>query len=60
MPSTDAQKRASAEYNKKKTVQIALRLNVETEKDIIDQLNKVPSKMGYIKELIRKDIENNK
>ena len=36
MPSTDAQKRASPEYKKKKTVQIALRLNVETEKDIID------------------------
>lgn len=60
MPRTEAQKKASAEFNKRKTVQVALRLNIETEKDIIDQLNKVPSKMGYIKELIRKDIENNK
>ena len=60
MPTTDAQKRASAEFNKRKTVQVALRLNIETEKDIIDQLNKVPSNMGYIKELIRKDIEANK
>ena len=60
MPRTEAQKRASAEFNKRKTVQVALRLNIETEKDIIDQLNRVPSKMGYIKELIRKDIAYNK
>lgn len=60
MPRTEAQKRASAEFNKRKTVQVALRLNIETEKDIIDQLNQVPSKMGYIKELIRKDIASNK
>lgn len=57
MATTEAQKRASAEYNKRKTVQVALRLNIETEKDIIDQLNSVPSKMGYIKELIRNDIK---
>lgn len=54
---SESQKKASAEFNKRKTVQVALRLNIDTEKDIIEKLNQVPSKMGYIKDLIRKDIE---
>lgn len=36
MASSEAQKKASAEFNKRKTVQVALRLNIETEKDIIE------------------------
>lgn len=59
MASSEAQKKASAEFNKRKTVQVALRLNIEKEKDIIDKLNSVPSKMGYIKQLIREDIKKN-
>ena len=31
-----------------------------TEADIIEKLDSVPNKAGYIKELIRRDIENNK
>ena len=30
-----------------------------TEKDIMDKLDSVPNKAGYIKALIRKDIEEN-
>lgn len=59
MASSEAQKKASAEFNKRKTVHVALRLNIEKEKDIIDKLNSVPSKMGYIKQLIREDIKKN-
>lgn len=54
--STKAEIKASAVYNKKNTVQIALRINVSTESDILNKLNQVPNKMRYIKDLIRKDI----
>ena len=53
---TEAEKRAIDKYNKANTICVLLRLNVMTDKDIIDKLDVVPSKMGYIKELIKKDI----
>ena len=37
-----------------------VRLNYNTDKDIIKKLDEVDSKMGYIKELIRKDLQTNK
>lgn len=52
---TEAQLRAKAKYNKTNTVGYCLRLNKNTDKDIIDILDKVGSKSGYIKELIRLD-----
>lgn len=39
---------------------VSLRLNYNTDKDIIQKLDEVNSKMGYIKELIRKDLQTNK
>ena len=51
-----AQIKASNKYNKEKTLTICLRLNKETDKDIIDILESVKSKQGYIKELIREDL----
>lgn len=51
------QQKAVKKYNKANTISICVRLNKNTDSDIIDKLNDVPSKMGYIKELIRKDIE---
>lgn len=45
------------DYNKANTKSVALRFNIKTDADILDQLSKVPSKMGYIKSLIREDIE---
>lgn len=56
MASTEAQKRASARYNKTHTIQIPLRLNRNTDTDILAALDKVPSRAGYIKALIRADI----
>lgn len=54
--STESQIRASIRYNKENTVQISLKLNRSTDADLIDSLNRVTNKQGYIKELIRKDI----
>lgn len=54
---TKAEIRASNKYNKEKTISVQLRLNKTTDADIIAKLATVPSKMGYIKELIRKDIQ---
>lgn len=43
-------------FNKEKTKCVLLRLNLSTDKDILEKLDSVPTKMGYIKELIRADI----
>lgn len=43
-------------YDKENTVQFRLKLNRKTDADIIEQLNDVPNKQGYIKALIRADI----
>lgn len=56
--STESQIRASIRYNKENTVQISLKLNRSTDADLIDSLNRVRNKQGYIKELIRRDIDN--
>ena len=54
--STESQIRASVKYNKENTVQISLKLNRSTDADLIDNLNRVANKQGYIKELIRRGI----
>lgn len=56
---TEAQRRASNRYNKVNTTQVLLRLNLNTERDIIEALDAQPSKAGYIKRLIREDVERN-
>ena len=56
--STESQVRASIKYNKENTVQISLKLNRSTDADLIDSLNRIENKQGYIKELIRRDIAN--
>lgn len=48
--------KAINKFNKEKTKCIQIRLNKNTDADILEKLENVPSKMGYIKELIRKDI----
>ena len=53
---TEAQKRASAKYEANHTRQIKLKLNLETDKDILNRLDSVDNKQGYIKDLIRKNI----
>lgn len=52
----ESQKRASAKYDAKATKQIKLKLNISTDADILERLDEVDNKQGYIKELIRRDI----
>lgn len=52
-----AQIRASNRYNKDNTTTLCIRLNKETDKDIIEALRRVDNKSGYIKDLIRADQE---
>lgn len=46
------------EYDASNTVQIRLKLNKKTDADILDRLDEVPNKQGYIKGLIRDDLKN--
>lgn len=52
----DSRTKAKNKYNKEKTKAYCLRLNLKTDKDIIEILDSVKSKQGYIKQLIREDI----
>lgn len=56
MAETEAQKRAREKYEKTNTVQLHLKLNRNTDADILEKLDSVGNKQGYIKSLIRKDI----
>ena len=53
---SEAQKRAKARYDKKTARQVVLKLNSNTDGDILERLSEVGNKQGYIKNLIRKDI----
>ena len=46
------------EFNRKNYRRVEIRLNINTEKHLIDHLEKKPNKQGYIKSLIEKDIES--
>lgn len=54
---TEARKKATAKYQRKNTRQIILRLNIRTDADILERLDSQGNKQGYIKQLIRADIE---
>lgn len=53
---TEAQKRAAEKYDANNTIQIKLKLNKKTDADIIERLESIGNKQGYIKEIIRADI----
>lgn len=57
MPETEAQKRAREKYESANCVQIKLKLNKNTDADILKKLNSVPSKQGFIKELLRESLQ---
>lgn len=38
------------------TTRVVMNLNHHTDKELLEKLNSVPSKQGYIKALIRKDL----
>jgi hypothetical protein len=56
MKTTEAQARATKKYQKANTRMFTLRLNLNTDMDIINKLEQVENKQGYIKQLIRTDI----
>lgn len=43
-------------YDKKNTKQFMMKLNLKYDADIIDKLESVKNRQGYIKDLIRNDI----
>lgn len=49
--------KAQTKWNSENTTRVNLKLNNRTDADIIEKLNSVPSKMGYIKTLIREDMK---
>lgn len=53
---SESLKKAVAKYDSLNTKQIKLKLNLKTDRDIIEQLEKQGNKQGYIKQLIRADI----
>ena len=62
---TEAQRRARNKWNaahskeiEARNQKVLFRLDKESDKDIISKLDSVPSKQGYIKGLIRKDISD--
>lgn len=54
---SEAQRRAVKKYDDSNTRKITFKFNLETDKDIIERLDTVPNRQGYIKELIRADIK---
>ena len=47
---------AVKKYQASNIQQMTLKFNKNTDQDILEKLNTVPSKQGYVKKLIRKDI----
>lgn len=52
-----SQRRAAAKYDAAHTRQITLKLNTKTDADILQRLDRVSNKQGYIKALIRADLK---
>lgn len=53
---SESQARAQAAYDRKNTVRLSLKLNVQTDKDIIQWIRSQKSMQGTIKQLIREEI----
>lgn len=53
---TEAQIKAQKKYDAENTRQVHLKLNRRTDSDVLERLDNVPSKQGYIKDLIRADL----
>ena len=57
---TEAKIKANNASNKRNSTTVLLRLNYNTDADILEKLDQVDSKMGYIKTLIREDLKKEK
>ena len=44
-------------YDQQHTARVSIKLNTTTDADILEHLDKQPNKQGYIKALIREDIQ---
>jgi hypothetical protein len=55
-----AHNRATAKYDAENTKFFGLKFNLKTDADILEKLDTVDNKQGYIKDLIRADIERTK
>ena len=56
MAISEAQKRAQRKYNDTHQRQIKFSFSIQNDADVLAQLDAVPNKQGYIKDLIRADI----
>ena len=56
-PMSDSKYAAQTAWNQAHTTLITLKLNNRTDADILQRLSEVDSKQGYIKALIRADME---
>lgn len=54
---TESEKKSRAKYDAANTVQFKMKLNKKTDADILAKLEQAGNKQGYIKALIRADIE---
>ena len=55
-----AHNRATTKYNAVNTERVYIRLNKKTDADILQYLDSLDNKQGYIKDLIRADIAKKK
>ena len=52
------QETPQTKYNRENLITITLRLYKKTDVDVLNKLDSVPNKQGYIKQLVRQDIAN--
>ena len=57
---SEALKRAIKKYDENNTVRYYFKFNKRTDADIIEKLEVVENRAGYIKELIRRDLGQSK
>lgn len=58
---TDANKNAyRTAWVRENTKRILVRINVNKEKDVVEWIEKIPNKQGYIISLIKADMKKNK
>lgn len=55
---TPSQRAAVARYDKTHTFRVSLKLNKKTDADIFSRISEEPNRQGYVKRLIRSDIQN--
>ena len=54
---SEAKIKAQKKYDAENTLQVHLKLNRRTDEDVLEKLDSVPNKQGYIKQLIRADLK---